>query len=113
MRDAAGRDPMASAGCIDAQSVKGADTVGAAARGFDAGKKSNGRKRHLVVDTMGLLLLVITSACVQDRDGARTLIEKVKMVMPSLSLVWADCGYAGKLARVGRPDRPHHCGDRP
>ena len=98
VRDAAGRDPMASAGCIDAQSVKGADTVGAAARGFDAGKKINGRKRHLVVDTMGLLLLVvITSACVQDRDGARTLIEKVKMVMPSLSLVWADGGYAGKL----------------
>ena len=53
VRDAAGRDPMASAGCIDAQSVKGADTVGAAARGPDAGKKINGRKRHLVVDTMG------------------------------------------------------------
>ena len=98
VRDAAGRDPMASAGCVDAQSVKGADTVGAAVRGFDAGKKVNGRKRHIVVDTMGLLLLVvITSAGVQDRDGARTLLEKVKMAMPSLSLLWADGGYAGKL----------------
>jgi transposase len=98
VRDANGRDPMASAGCVDAQSVKGADTVPAATRGFDAGKKTNGRKRHVVVDTMGLLLLVvITSAGVQDRDGARTLLEKVKMAMPSLSLVWADGGYAGKL----------------
>jgi transposase len=98
VRDASGRDPLASAGCIDAQSVKGADTVGAAVRGFDAGKKTNGRKRHIVVDTMGLLLLVmITSAGVQDRDGARTLLEKIKMAMPSLALVWADGGYAGKL----------------
>jgi transposase len=98
VRDAEGGDPMASAGCMDAQSVKGADTVGAAVRGFDAGKKVNGRKRHIVVDTMGLLLLVVvTSAGVQDRDGARTLVEKVKMAMPSLALLWADGGYAGKL----------------
>ena len=67
-------------------------------RGFDAGKKVNGRKRHIVVDTMGLLLLVvITSAGMQDRDGARTLLARVKMAMPSLSLLWADGGYAGKL----------------
>lgn len=51
VRDGAGRDPMASAGIVDAQSVKGADTVPAASRGFDAGKKVNGRKRHVVVDT--------------------------------------------------------------
>jgi transposase len=98
VRDASDRDPMASAGCVDAQSVKGADTVGAAVRGFDAGKKVNGRKRHVVVDTMGLLLLVvITSASVQDRDGARTLLDRLTMAMPSLSLLWADGGYAGKL----------------
>jgi transposase len=98
VRDASDRDPMASAGCVDAQSVKGADTVGAAVRGFDAGKKVNGRKRHVVVDTMGLLLLVvITSASVQDRDGARKLLDRLKMAMPSLSLLWADGGYAGKL----------------
>lgn len=65
VRDAVGGDPMAWAGCVDARSVKGADTVGVAVRGFDAGKKVNGRKRHIVVDTMGLLLfVVITSACV-------------------------------------------------
>jgi transposase len=59
VRDSAGRDPMASAGTVDAQSVKGADTVRAGSRGFDAGKKVNGPKRHIVVDTMGLLLAVI------------------------------------------------------
>ena len=90
--------PWPRPGCVDAQSVKGADTVGAAVRGFDAGKKVNGRKRHVVVDTMGLLLLVvITSASVQDRDGARTLLDRLTMAMPSLSLLWADGGYAGKL----------------
>ena len=61
-------------------------------------KEVDGRKRHIAVDTMGLLLLVvITSAGVQDRDGARRLLEKVKMAMPSLVLLWADGGYAGKL----------------
>lgn len=108
VRDTAERDPMASAGCIDAQSVKGADTVGAAVRGYDAGKKTNGRKRHIVVDTMGLLLLVVvTSAGLQDRDGARTLLEKVKMAMPSLSLVGRRrlCGQAD---RMGRDVRTHH-----
>ena len=60
--------------------------------------EDNGRKRHVVVDTMGLLLLVvITSASVQDRDGARTLLDRLTMAMPSLSLLWADGGYAGKL----------------
>ena len=64
-------------------------------RGFDAGKKVNGRKRHLVVDTISLL--VITSASVQDRGRARTLLDRLTMAMPSLSLLWADGGYAGKL----------------
>ncbi|MGI8761047.1 MAG: IS5 family transposase [Jatrophihabitantaceae bacterium] len=98
VRDAAGRDPMASAGIVDAQSVKGADTVGAASRGFDAGKKTNGRKRHIVVDTLGLLLaVIITTASVQDRDGARTVLDRLRFTMPSVAPVWADGGYAGKL----------------
>lgn len=98
VRDAAGRDPMASAGIVDAQSVKGADTVPAASRGFDAGKKTNGRKRHIVVDTMGLLLaVIITTASVQDRDGARSVLDRLRFTMPSVALVWADGGYAGKL----------------
>ena len=72
VRDAAGRDPMASAGIVDAQSVKGADTVGAHSRGYDAGKKVNGRKRHIVVDTLGLLIVVLVTrpACRTATAGA-------------------------------------------
>jgi hypothetical protein len=67
----AGRAPMSTAGIIDSQSVKAAETVGRARRGFDAGKKINGTERHIAVDTLGLLLAVlVTSAAAQDRDGA-------------------------------------------
>lgn len=98
VRDGDGRDPMASAGIVDSQSVKGADTVGATTRGYDAGKKTNGRKRHIVTDTLGLLVVVlVTSAALQDRDGGRLVLERAKMKMPSVALVWADGGYAGKL----------------
>lgn len=102
-RDGAGRDPMASAGIVDAQSVKGADTVGAATRGFDAGKKTNGRKRHVVVDTIGLLVVVlVTAASVQDRDGGRLVLDKARIAMPSIALVWADGGYAGRCVEFAR-----------
>lgn len=98
VRDRAGRDPMASAGIVDAQSVKGADTVGADTRGYDAGKKVNGRKRHVVTDTLGLLLVVlVTAGSVQDRDGGRRVLARAKLAMPSIALVFADGGYAGKL----------------
>lgn len=67
-----GRNPEPSAGLIDSQSVEGADTVGRDSRGYDAGKKVNGRKRFIVTDTLGLLLaVVVLSAAVQDRDGAK------------------------------------------
>lgn len=103
VRDAAGRDPMASAAIVDAQSVKGADTVGADSRGYDAGKKVNGRKRHIVVDTLGLLIVVlVTAASVQDRDGGRLVLAKARMKMPSIVLVWADGGYAGRLVEFAR-----------
>ncbi len=98
VRDADGRDPMASAGIVDSQSVKGADTVGRDSRGYDAGKKINGRTRHIVTDTLGLLLVVmVTAASVQDRDGGRLVLNRAKMTMPSIVLVWADGGYAGTL----------------
>ena len=94
-RDAAGRDPMASAGAVDSQTVSGASTVGKGSRGYDAGKKINGRKRHLVVDTMGLLIVVlVTAASVQDRDGGIRVLDRAKTVMPSLVLVWADAAYS-------------------
>src|SRR6266516_4484775 len=65
----AGRQPQPSAAIIDSQSVRAADTVAKASRGFDAGKKVNGRKRHIAVDTLGLLLaIVVTAASIQDRD---------------------------------------------
>lgn len=103
VRDSDGRDPMASAGIVDAQSVKGADTVGKATRGYDAGKKVNGRKRHIVVDTLGLLVVVlVTAANVQDRDGGRLILAQAKMAMPSIAVVWADGGYAGRAVAFAR-----------
>ncbi len=92
-RQADARAAEASAEVIDAQSVRGADTVAAASRGFDAGKKVNGRKRHIVVDTLGLLLMVMVStASVQDRDGGARLLEALTPRQRRLRLVFADGG---------------------
>jgi putative transposase len=67
-------------------------------RGYDAGKKIKGRKRHLVVDTLGLILAVVVhSADVQDRDGAKLVLQKLRGLYPRLKKIWADGGYAGKL----------------
>ncbi len=97
-RHAEARAADPSAGVIDAQSVRGADTVAAAQRGYDAGKKVNGRKRHIVVDTLGLLLIVMVStASVQDRDGAAGLLARLAPRARRLRLVFADGGYAGRL----------------
>jgi putative transposase len=68
--------------------------------GYDAGKKVKGRKRHLVVDTLGLILAVVVhGAQIQDRDGAKLVIEKLKGLYPRLTLIWADGGYAGQLVQ--------------
>ncbi|WP_433305421.1 transposase [Actinoplanes sp. CA-030573] len=73
VRHAKGRDPQSSAGVIDSQSVKGADTVGADTRGYDAGNQINGRKRFIVTDTLGLLVVVcVVAASWQDRDARQT-----------------------------------------
>ena len=89
--------------------MKGADTVGAAVRGFDAGKKANGRKRHIVVDTMGLLLLaVITSAGVQDPDAARTLLEEGEDGDAVAVAAVGRRRLRRQAGRVGRAHRPHH-----
>ena len=98
MPDRRGPQPEPTAAIIDSQSVRAAETVGKPSRGYDAGKKINGRKRHIAVDTIGLLLTVlITAAGVQDRDAARPLLWNLRSAFPSVRLTWADGGYAGKL----------------
>ena len=93
-----GRDPLPTAAIIDSQSVRGADTVPGTTRGYDAGKKVNGRKRHIAVDTGGLLLaVVVTIAGIQDRDAAHRLLTGLRGRFSTVSLVWADGGYAGRL----------------
>ena len=67
------------------------------------GKKVNGRKRHVVVDTLGLLVVVlVTAASMQDRDGGRLVLARARMLMPSIVLVWADGGYAGRCVAFVR-----------
>lgn len=98
LRQAQGRQPDPTAAAIDSQSVRASETVGQASRGYDAGKKINGRKRHIAVDTCGLLLAVlVTGANIQDRNAARWLLWALRASLPSIKLVWADGGYAGKL----------------
>jgi transposase len=93
-----GRNPQPTAAIIDSQSVKAAETVGATSRGFDAGKKINGRKRHIAVDTLGLLLFVmVTAANLQDRSAARDLLWRLKLIYPTIQYLWADSGYTGTL----------------
>ena len=73
-------------------------TMNRRVRGYDAGKKITGRKRHILVDTQGnILALKVTPADVQDRDGAQLLLNVLTMAFGWLKLIWADGGYAGKL----------------
>jgi transposase len=98
VRAAEGRDPDPSAALVDSQSVRAAESVTTAQRGYDAGKKINGRKRHIATDTTGLLLVVlVTAASVQDRDAGRLLLWALNTCFPGVRKVWADGGYAGHL----------------
>ena len=94
----AGRKTAPTAAIIDSQSVKAAEEIARTSRRYDAGKKINGRKRHIAVDTIGLLLTVlITAASVQDRDAAKPLLWNLSKAFPKVRLAWADGGYARKL----------------
>ncbi len=92
-----GRNEEPTVGIIDAQSVKNT-LVSSESKGFDAGKKVKGIKRHIIVDSLGLILtVVIQSACVQDRDGAIEVVEKLVECWKKVIKIFADSGYRGKL----------------
>lgn len=97
-RDRIGRNPEPTAAIIDAQSTR--STAQGGLTGFDAGKKVKGRKRHLVVDTLGLLLAVtVTSASVQDRDAAAPVVAQAVAKVPGLCKLYTDAAYGGQCAQ--------------
>jgi transposase len=98
-RERMGKAPEPTAAIIDAQSTR--STAQGGNTGFDAGKKVKGRKRHLVVDTLGLLLaLTVTAASVQDRDAAPDVVAQACTKVPGLKKLYTDGAYGGKCAQA-------------
>ena len=108
VRQRAGRKSQPTAAILASQSVKTTEQ-GGVARGYDAGKKVAGRKRHVLVDVLGLLLVVVVhAASVQDREGAKAVLAQLAHRFLRLRLIWADGGYAGALVAWLARFRPRH-----
>jgi len=91
-RRALGRHKHPTAGCLDSQSIKGTHVPGL--RGYDAFKRVTGRKRHLIVDTQGLLLAIcVTPANVSETAGAKQVLQRLSGSAKKLRLLWCDNGY--------------------
>lgn len=102
MREADGRDAEPTACVLDAQSVKTSANVPAAGQGIDAGKKIAGRKRHIGVDTLSLLLAVwVTAASVSDNAGGIHLLSNLAEAHPHITKAWADTDYRAKAIDHG------------
>ncbi|WP_240660305.1 IS5 family transposase [Streptomyces sp. WAC 01529] len=102
VREAAGRDAEPSACVLDAQSIKTSANVPATGQGIDAGKKIAGRKRHIGVDTLGLLIAVwVTAASVSDNAGGIHLLSHIAKAHPRITKAWADSGYRTKAIDHG------------
>ncbi|GAA1230475.1 hypothetical protein GCM10009665_21090 [Kitasatospora nipponensis] len=107
MREKEGRSPEPTACVIDSQSVKTAPSVPADTQGIDAGKKIVGRKRSIVVDTLGLLLLVmVTAASVSDNDAGKQLLTRLAATHPTITKAWVDTGRRSAADATGAACRP-------
>lgn len=96
-------DPEPTAAIVDSQSLRGAATLTGDRRGYDGAKLVSGSKRHIAVDCLGLLLVVlVTAADLQDRDAGVNLLSAVRRLFTRVRLVWADSGYAGALVDWAR-----------
>lgn len=102
VRTAAGRAAEPTAALVDSQSIRTSNNVPEASQGIDAGKRIKGRKRHIVTDTLGLLLVVmVTAASMQDTTGGRVLMDAVGVGFPSVTKAWVDSGYRRSVIERG------------